>query len=100
MIAELTDYFTTASDQLYHLLNKDTELYRIMHAIEVLTNSNRTLNDLRIRQEQYMLSRFQLALQNGLQGRLLPLVEQRRTTSDHSTFAPRQTISRSDLCDN
>jgi hypothetical protein len=28
------------------------------------------------------------------------LVEQRQTTSDHSTFSPRQTISRSDLCDN
>jgi hypothetical protein len=75
-IAELTDYFTTANDQLYHLLDKDTELYHIVHVIEVLTNSNRTLNDLRIRQEQYMLSQFQLALQNGLQGRLLPLVEQ------------------------
>jgi hypothetical protein len=61
MIAELTNYFTTANDQLYHLLDKDTELYHIVHAIKVLANLNRTLDDLRIQQEQYMLSQFQLA---------------------------------------
>jgi hypothetical protein len=72
-----------------------------VHAIEILADSHRTLNNLRFRQERYMLEQFDLALQNGLQGRLLPLDEHRqRTTSNDTTLSPRQTDSRSDLRDN
>jgi hypothetical protein len=101
MLTKLTDYFISANDELYDLLDKDTELYRIVHAIEILADSHRTLNNLRIRQERYMLEQFDLALQNGLQGRLLPLDEHRqRTTSSDTTLSPRQTTNRSDLRDN
>jgi hypothetical protein len=46
MLAKLTDYFISANDELYDLLDKDTELYRIVHAIEILADSHRTLNNL------------------------------------------------------
>jgi hypothetical protein len=93
-LTKLTDYFISANDELYDLLNKDTELYCIVHAIEILADSHRTLNNLRFRQERYMLEQFDLALQNGLQGRLLPLDEHRqRTTSSDTTLSPRQTIN-------
>jgi hypothetical protein len=91
-LTKLTDYFISANDELYDLLDKDTELYRIVHAIEILADSHRTLNNLRFRQEWYMLEQFDLALQNGLQGRLLPLDEHRqRTTSSDTTLSPCQT---------
>jgi len=44
---ELTTYFTTANDQLYDILDGDLELRRIVHAIEVLTTSNRALEAIR-----------------------------------------------------
>jgi hypothetical protein len=48
-----------------------------------------------------MLEQFDLAIQNGLQGRLLPLAEHRqRATGSNTTLSPRQSDSRSDLCDN
>jgi hypothetical protein len=100
-LPQLTDYFISSNDELYDLLDKDTELYRIIHAIEVLADSHRTLNNLRNRQERYMLEQFDLAIQNGLQGHLLPLAEHRqRATGSNMTLSPRQTDSRSDLCDN
>jgi len=37
---QLTNYFDVANDQLYDLLNGDTELHRIIYAIEVLQTSN------------------------------------------------------------
>jgi hypothetical protein len=50
-LPQLTDYFISSNDELYDLLDKDTELYRIVHAIEILADSHRTLNNLWIRQE-------------------------------------------------
>jgi hypothetical protein len=48
-----------------------------------------------------MLKQFDLAIQNGLQGRLLPLAEHRqRATDSNTTLSPRQTDGRSDLRDN
>jgi hypothetical protein len=100
-LARLTDYFISANDELYDLLDKDSELYCIVHTIEIFADSHRTLNNLQIRQEQYLLEQFDFAIQNGLQGRLLPLAEHRqRTTSDDTILSPCQTISRSDLRDN
>jgi hypothetical protein len=93
-LLRFTDYFISANDELYDLLDKDTELYHIVHTIEILADSHRTLNNPRIRQEQYMLEQFNLAPQNGLQGRLLPLDKhQQRTTSSNTTLSPRQTTS-------
>jgi hypothetical protein len=100
-LAQLTDYFISANNELYDLLDKDSELYRIVHTIEILADSHRTLNNLRIRQERYLLKQFDLAIQNGLQGRLLPLAEHRqRTTSDDTILSPHQTINRSNQRDN
>jgi hypothetical protein len=75
MLPKLTDYFISSNNELYDLLDKDSELYRIVHTIEILADSHRVLNNLRIRQEHHMLKQFDLAIQNGLQGRLLPLDE-------------------------
>jgi hypothetical protein len=48
-----------------------------------------------------MLEQFDLALQNGLQGCLLPLDEHRQwTTSSDTTLSPRQTTNRPDMRDN
>ena len=43
---ELINYFDVANDQLYNLLDGNTELHRIIYAIEVLQTSNRTLEEL------------------------------------------------------
>ena len=84
-LAELTDYFDIANNQLYDLLDGDTELHRIIYAIEVLQTSNRALEEIQARQEQYMLDQFELALHNGLHGRLSPMVIQQRRTASRST---------------
>jgi hypothetical protein len=100
-LPKLTDYFISSNDELYDLLDKDSELYCIVCTIEILTDSHRTLDNLQHRQERYMLEQFDLAIQNGLQGRLLPLDEHRqRAMSSYTTLSPRQTDDRSDLCDN
>jgi len=78
---ELINYLDVANDQLYDLLDGDTELHRIVYAIEVLQTSNRTLRELQDRQEQYMLNQFEVALQNGLHGRLSPMVKQQQRTA-------------------
>jgi len=52
--AELVNYLDVANDQLYDLLDGNTELHRIVYAIEVLQTSNRTLRELQDRQEQYI----------------------------------------------
>jgi len=85
---ELVNYFDVANDQLYDLLDGDTELHRIVYAIEVLRTSNQTLEELQVRQEKYMLDQFELALQNGLHGRLSPMVVQQRNAIERSTPPP------------
>jgi hypothetical protein len=55
-LAELTTYFDTAHDQLYDILDGDAELRRTVHAIEFLTASNRALESIRRRQDQYLTS--------------------------------------------
>ena len=45
--AELTDYFTTAHDELYDILDGNVELRRLVHSIEVLTTSNRAMEAIR-----------------------------------------------------
>jgi hypothetical protein len=77
-LAELSTYFDTAHDQLYDILDGDTELRRMVHAIEFLTTSNRALESIRRRQDQYLTSQFQLAMQNGLHGRLAPMLKRQR----------------------
>jgi hypothetical protein len=79
---ELIDYFDVANNQLYDLLDGDSELHCIVYGIEILQASNRTLRELQHRQEQYMLDQFEVALHRGLHGRLSPMVvQQRKTTS-------------------
>ena len=83
---KLVNYFDIANDQLYDLLDGDDELHRIIYGIETLYASNRTLRELLQRQERYMLDQFEIALRNGLHGRLAPMViQQRRTTNQTST---------------
>ena len=77
-LTELLDYFDVANDQLYDLLDSDTELHRIVHTIELFHLSNQSLEEIRARQEQYILDQFELALRNGLHGRLSPMVVQQR----------------------
>jgi hypothetical protein len=79
---ELVNYFDVANDQLYNLLDGDTELHRIVYGIEVLQASNQTLKELQHRQEQYMLDQFEIALRSGLHGRLSPMVVQQRRTAN------------------
>jgi len=93
---ELLNYFDVAND---HLLDGDTELHRIIYVIEILQASNRTLEELQVRQEHYMLDQFELALQNGLHGRLSPMVVQQRNTTKQSTPPP-HAMDRSDTQDN
>jgi len=79
---ELINYFDVANDQLYDLLDSDSELHCIVYGIKILQASNWTLRELQHRQEQYMLDQFEIALCRGLHGRLSPMVmQQRRTTS-------------------
>jgi hypothetical protein len=88
-LAELTTYFDTAHDQLYDILDGDAELRRTVHAIEFLTTSSRALESLRRRQDQYLTSQFQLAMQNGLHGRLAPMLKQQRLLNRSPTPFPR-----------
>jgi hypothetical protein len=100
-LSKLADYFISSNNELYDLLDKDSELYRIVRMIEIFADSQRTLDNFQHRQERYMLEQFDIAIQNGLQGCLLPLDEHRqRATSSRTTPSPRQTDNRSDLCDN
>jgi hypothetical protein len=88
-LAELTTYFNTAHDQLYDILDGDAELRRTVHAIEFLTASNRALEGIRRRQDQYLTSQFQLAMQNGLHGRLAPMLKRQRLLTRSPTPFPR-----------
>ena len=83
---EPIDYFDIANDQLYDLLDGDSELHRIVYGIEILQASNRTLRELQHRQEQYMLDQFEIALRRGLHGRLSPMVVQQRRTTSRATM--------------
>jgi hypothetical protein len=88
-LAELSTYFDTAHDQLYDILDGDVELRRTVHAIEFLTASNRALESIRRRQDQYLTSQFQLAMQNGLHGRLAPMLKRQRLFNRPPTPFPR-----------
>jgi hypothetical protein len=87
-LAELSTYFDTAHDQLYDILDGDAELRRTVHAIEFLTASNRALESIRRRQDQYLTSQFQLAMQNGLHGRLAPMLKRQRLLNRPPTPFP------------
>jgi hypothetical protein len=88
-LAELSTYFDTAHDQLYDILDGDAELRRTVHAIEFLTASNRALESIRRRQDQYLTSQFQLAMENGLHGRLAPMLKRQRLLNRPPTPFPR-----------
>jgi hypothetical protein len=62
MYTELVNHLDVANDQLYDLLDGDTELHCIVYGIEILQASNRTLGELQHRQEQYMFDQFEFAL--------------------------------------
>jgi hypothetical protein len=88
-LAELSTYFDTAHDQLYDILDGDAELRRTVHAIEFLTTSNRALESIRRRQNQYLMSQFQLAMENGLHGRLAPMLKRQRLLNRPPTLFDR-----------
>jgi len=96
---KLVNYFTTANDQLYNLLDGDVELHHIVYAIKLLQPSNQTLEELQARQELYMLGQFELALQNGLHRWLSPMVVQQRDTIE-TPAPPSHTMDGSDSQDN
>ena len=77
-LPELAHYFTTAHDEVYDLLDGDSELHRIVYAIDVLTASSRAMEAIRQKQEQYIRSQFRIALRQGLHGRLAPLIKEQR----------------------
>ncbi len=72
---ELTDYFTSSNDQLYNLLNGNSELHRIVYGLETLYKANCALEEIRVQQELYLYSQYRLAMQLGLQQRIEPLVK-------------------------
>ena len=98
MYTELVNYFDVANNQLYDLLDSDTELHHIIYGIEILQASNQTLRELQHRQEQYMHDQFEVALQSGLYGWLSPMVIQQRRTASQST--PPHEMDRSNSRDN
>ena len=55
-------------------LKDDKELHRFVHTVELVDQSNQPLEEIRIRQEQFAYSQFQLALDKGLQQRIKSLV--------------------------
>ena len=55
-------YFTIANNRLYTLLETDEELHCLVHAIELIHQSNQRLEEIRIRQEQFAHSQFLLRL--------------------------------------
>ncbi len=64
---EFAKYFTIANNRLYTLLEDDEELHCLVHAIELINQSNHCLEEIWIRQEQFAYSQFKLALNKGLQ---------------------------------
>ncbi len=71
-------YLTIANKRLYDLLEVDEELHCLVHAIELVDQSNRHLEEVRVRQEQFAYSQFQLALDKGLEQRIRSLVRKIR----------------------
>ena len=75
---KFTRLLTIANKRLYDLLETDEELHRLVHAIELVDQSNRRLDEIRVRQEQFAHSQFQLALDKGLEQRIKSLVRKER----------------------
>ena len=71
-------YLNIANKRLYDLLKTDEELHRLVHAIKLVDQSNRHLEEVRIRQEQFAHSQFQLALDKGLEQQIKSLVRKER----------------------
>ena len=74
MFPKFVRYLTIANKRLYDLLKTDEELHRLVHAIKLVDQSNRHLEEIRVRQEQFAYSQFQLALDKGLEQRIRSLV--------------------------
>ncbi len=55
-------FFTIANNWLYALLEDNEELHRLVHTIKLVNQSNHRREEVRIRQEQFAYSQFQLAL--------------------------------------
>ncbi len=75
---EFIKYFHIANKRLYALFEDNEELHRLVHTIELIDQSNHHLEEVRIRQEQFAYSQFQLALDKGLQQRIKSLVRKVR----------------------
>ena len=76
--SEFTKFFSIANNRLYTLLKDDEELHRLVHTIELVDQSNRRLEEIRIQQDQFAFSQFQLALDKGLQKHIKSLVRKVR----------------------
>ncbi len=90
LLSEFTKFFSIANNQLYALLEDDEELHSLVHTIELVDQSNHRLEEIRIRQEQFAFSQFQLALDKGLQQRIKSLVPKvrRRKSPSRRTYPP------------
>jgi hypothetical protein len=96
--AEFSTYLTTANTRLYALLEKDEELHRLVYAIELIDQSNRSLEEIRNRQNQHIQQQFQLAIERGLEKCIQPLVRKerkRKPLSHQRTFPSSSSSSRS-----
>ncbi len=87
---KFVEYFTIANERLYTLLETDEELHRLVHAIELIHQSNQRLEEIRIRQEQFAHSQFQLALDKGLERHIRGLTRKIRLRKSPSrrTYPP------------
>jgi hypothetical protein len=93
--AEFSTYLTTANTRLYALLEKDEELHRLVHAIELIDQSNRSLEEIRNRQNQHIQQQFQLAIERGLEQCICLLVrkERKRKPLSHQRTFPSSSSS-------
>jgi hypothetical protein len=61
MFPKFSRYLTASNNRIYALLEGDEELRRMVNVIKLIEQSNRNLEEIRCRQEQFLLQQFQCA---------------------------------------
>jgi hypothetical protein len=88
---EFSHYLTASNDRIYTLLEGDEELRRMVNVIELVEQSNRNLEEIRCRQEQFLLQQFQCTLDKGLKQHIQPLVRKKRRRTVPRPMSPSST---------
>jgi hypothetical protein len=91
MFPEFSHYLTASNDQIYTLLEDNEELCHMVNVIELVEQSNRNLEEIRCRQEQFLLQQFQCALDKGLKQCIQPLVRKKRRRGVPRPLSPSST---------